>query len=98
MSHRLEPLLNPRSICFIGASNSAGRIGGMPLSLIVKYGYEGTVYPVNPKYDEVFGLKCYPDVESLPEAPELAVLAIGAQDVVAMLKRCHLKGVPAAVV
>lgn len=98
MNHRLEPLLNPGSICFIGASNSAGRIGGLPLSLIVKYGYAGKVYPINPKYEEVFGLKCYPDVESLPEAPELAVLAIGAEDVVAMLRRCHAKGVRAAIV
>lgn len=98
MTHRLEPLLNPKSICFIGASNSAGRIGGLPLSLIVKYGYDGTVYPVNPKYDEVFGLKCYPAVESLPQVPELAVLAIAAPDVLAMLKRCHAKGIPAAVV
>ena len=98
MSHRLEPLLNPASVCFIGASNSAGRIGGLPLSLIVKYGYAGTVYPINPKYEEVFGLKCYPDVESLPEPPQLAVLAIGAKDVLPMLKRCHAKGIPAAVV
>lgn len=98
MKHRLEPLLNPASICFIGASNSAGRIGGLPLSLIVKYGYGGKVYPVNPKYDEVFGLKCFPDVESLPEAPELAVLAIGAREVLPMLERCHARGVPAAVV
>lgn len=98
MNHRLEPLLNPASICFIGASNSAGRIGGLPLSLIVKYGYRGKVYPVNPKYEEVFGLKCYPDLESLPESPQLAVLAIGAKDVLAMLKRCHAKGIPAAIV
>lgn len=98
MSHRLDSLLNPESICFIGASNSAGRIGGLPLSLIVKYGYSGRVYPVNPKYEEVFGLPCYPDVESLPEAPQLVVLAIAAGDVTAMLRRCHEKGAPAAIV
>lgn len=98
MSHRLKPLLEPRSITLIGASKDAGRIGGMPLDLLRHFGYEGAVYPVNPKYDEVFGFKCYPDIESLPEAPDLAVLAIAAGDVTAMLRRCHDKGIPAAIV
>ncbi|MFA7668991.1 MAG: acetate--CoA ligase family protein [Burkholderiaceae bacterium] len=98
MTRRLDPLLDPQSICFIGASSSAGRIGGLPLSLIVKYGYSGGVYPVNPKYDEVFGLKCYPDVESVPAVPDLAVLAIAAGEVTAMLARCHAKGIRAAIV
>jgi len=64
----------------------------------LRFGYEGAVYPVNPKYDEVFGFKCYPDIESLPEAPDLAVLAIAAGDVTAMLRRCHDKGIPTAIV
>lgn len=98
MSHRLTPLLEPRSITLIGASKDAGRIGGMPLDLLRHFSYEGAVYPVNPKYAEVFGFKCYPDIESLPEAPDLAVLAIAAGDVTAMLRRCHEKGILAAIV
>jgi acyl-CoA synthetase (NDP forming) len=98
VTHRLDPLLQPRSIAMIGASNNAGRIGGMPLDLLRHFGYTGQVYPVNPKYEEVFGYRCYPDIESLPQAPDLAVLAIGAEDVTAMLERCHAKGVPAAMV
>ncbi|NYT85178.1 acetate--CoA ligase family protein [Pollutimonas harenae] len=98
MNHRLEPLLNPQSISFIGASARADRIGGMPIDLLTRYGYDGDIYPVNPKYQEVFGLKCYADIESLPKAPDLAVLAIGAKDVTPMLERCHAKGVRAAIV
>lgn len=98
MSHRLEPLLNPQSIAFIGASSRADRIGGMPIDLLQRYGYRGSVYPVNPKYQEVFGYPCHADIESVPEAPELAVLAIAARDVVAMLRRCHARGVKAAIV
>ncbi|MDO9165829.1 MAG: acetate--CoA ligase family protein [Rhodoferax sp.] len=98
MRHKLDPLLQPRSIAMVGASNQAGRIGGMPLDLLRHFGYAGTVYPVNPKYQEVFGYTCYPDIESLPEAPDLVVLAIGADDVTAMLERCHVKGIPAAIV
>ncbi len=98
MSHRLDPLLQPRSIAMIGASNNPGRIGGMPLDLLRHFHYAGEVYPINPKYEEVFGYRCYPDVEALPQAPDLAVLAIAAEDVTGMLERCHAKGIRAAIV
>ena len=98
MSHRLDPLLQPRSIAMIGASNNPGRIGGMPLDLLRHFHYAGEVYPINPKYEEVFGYRCYPDVEALPSAPDLVVLAIAAEDVTDMLERCHAKGIRAAIV
>lgn len=98
MNHRLDPLLQPRSIAMIGASNNPGRIGGMPLDLLRQFNYAGQVYPINPKYEEVFGYRCYPDVEALPSAPDLVVLAIGAEDVTNMLERCHAKGIRAAIV
>lgn len=98
MAHRLDPLLQPRSIALIGASANAARIGGMPLDLMRHFGFEGAVYPVNPKYDEVFGWPCWPDIESLPEAPDLAVLAIAADEVTPMLRRIHAKGTRAVIV
>jgi len=97
-AHRLDPLLRPASIALIGASTNPGRIGGMPLDLLRHFGYEGQVYPVNPKYEEVFGWRCWPDIESLPAAPDLVVLAIAAEDMTAMLERCHAKGARAAIV
>ena len=97
-THRLEPLLNPGSIAIVGASNNAARIGGMPIAHLTKFGYQGQVYPINPKYSEVFGLRCWPDIEALPVAPDLVVLAIAAQDVLPMLRRCAAKGVRAVVV
>ncbi|MFD4839212.1 acetate--CoA ligase family protein [Achromobacter sp. NPDC058515] len=98
MTPQLDPLLNPRSIAMIGASANAGRIGGMPLELLTRFGYAGGIYPVNPKYQEVFGLRCWPDIESVPESVDLAVLAIAAAEVTPMLRRCHAKGVRAAIV
>lgn len=98
MTHRLDPLLAPRSIALVGASGNAGRIGGMPLDLLRHFGYQGAVYPVNPKYEEVFGYRCWPDVESLPQAPDLVVLAIAAEEVTAILERCHARGIRAAIV
>lgn len=98
MRAALDCLLNPGSIAMIGASANAGRIGGMPLELLTRFGYAGGIYPVNPKYQEVFGKRCWPDIESVPEPVDLAVLAIAAADVTPMLRRCHAKGVRAAIV
>ena len=98
MTSRLDPLLNPRSIAMIGASANPGRIGGMPLELLTRFGFSGGIYPVNPKYQEVFGLRCWPDIEAVPEPVDLAVLAIAAADVTPMLRRCHARGIPAAIV
>src|SRR5690606_10917681 len=89
MRPALDCLLDPHSIAMIGASANAGRIGGMPLELLTRFGYAGGIYPVNPKYQEVFGKRCWPDIESVPEPVDLAVLAIAAADVTPMLRRCH---------
>ncbi|MDP9915854.1 acyl-CoA synthetase (NDP forming) [Variovorax boronicumulans] len=96
--HRLEPLLNPASIAVVGASGNAARIGGMPLAHLTKFGYRGAIYPINPKYEEVFGLRCWPDLEALPAAPDLVVLALAAAEVTPMLKRCQARGVRAVIV
>ena len=96
--HRLTPLLNPTSIAVVGASNNAARIGGMPLAHLTKFGYQGAIFPINPKYAEVFGLRCWPDLEALPVAPDLVVLALAASEVTAMLRRCAAKGVRAVIV
>lgn len=98
MAHRLTPLLNPASIAIVGATTDPGRIGGMPLEHLTRFGYKGGIFPVNPKYTEVFGLKCWPDIESVPAPVDLVVLAIAAADVLPMLKRCHAKGARAVIV
>lgn len=96
--HRLEPLLNPASIAVVGASGNAARIGGMPLAHLTTFGYRGAIYPINPKYEEVFGLRCWPDLEALPAAPDLVVLALAAAEVTPMLRRCQARGVRAVIV
>ncbi|MFC7518138.1 acetate--CoA ligase family protein [Herbaspirillum sp. GCM10030257] len=94
----MDLLLNPRSIAFVGASAEPSRLGGIAIDHLVKFGFEGKVYPVNPKYTEMHGLQCYPDIESLPEIPDLAVLAIGAEMVFPTLVKCHEKGIRAAII
>ena len=70
----------------------------MPLELLTRYGYAGAIYPVNPKYSSAFGLKCWPDIESVPQPVDLAVLAIGAPEVLPMLRRCRDRGARSAIV
>ncbi|MEW6256488.1 MAG: acetate--CoA ligase family protein [Pseudomonadota bacterium] len=95
---RLSPLIAPRSIAILGASADPGRVGGMPLQLLIQHGFQGEIYPINPKYSEISGLTCYPDVESLPGPVDLLAMAVAAKDVVPQLRRAAAKGVRSAVV
>ena len=70
----LERLFNPRSIAIVGASSALGTISGQPLNILVKRAFPGPLYPVNPKYAELLGRRCYPSVASLPETPDLALV------------------------
>ena len=90
--HRLTPLLAPRSIAVLGASADLGRIGGVPVKCLQEWGFAGPIRPVNPRYREVAGLPCVPDVESLPEPVDLAIVAVGAELVVEQLRRAHAAG------
>lgn len=97
-AHRLEGLLNPRSIAVVGAACETRRIGGIAIDSLLRHGFKGAIYPVNPRYEEVQGLRCYPHVGSLPEVPDVAVLALGAAQVMPTLERCHAKGIRHAVI
>ncbi|MDO8944733.1 MAG: CoA-binding protein, partial [Desulfobacterales bacterium] len=70
----------------------------MPLELLQYFKFAGEVFPVNPKYAEIFGNRCYPDIEAVPKAADLVVLAIAAPEVTSMLRRCHARGIPSAIV
>ena len=90
----LERLFSPQSIALIGASQDLATISGQPLSHLVTHGYQGKLYPVNPRYSEILGHKCYPSLADLPEAPDLALILINASRVADMLEQCGEKGVP----
>ncbi|KMS52037.1 hypothetical protein V474_03010 [Novosphingobium barchaimii LL02] len=93
----LEALLKPRSIAIIGASDNKARIGGVPLELLVRAGFD-RVHAVNPKNETVQGRPAYKDIESVPEAVDLAILAVSAEATLGQLERCHALGIPAALV
>jgi acyl-CoA synthetase (NDP forming) len=94
----LSSLLDPKSIVIIGASNNFERTGGIPVKTLLGVGYTPeTLLLVNPRYSEIAGHPCYPDVASLPFVPELAVVAVRASETLPTLKSVHEKGTRAAV-
>ena len=90
--------LNPRGVAIVGASNDLTRIGGQPIKLLTEYGYQGQVYPVNPKYDEIKGLKCYPDLASVPQPCDMALVALSSKHVPGVIEQCGKAGIPYALV
>lgn len=91
-------LISPRSIAVIGASADFGKINGRPLKHLLDKGYAGRILPVNPKYRQIGGLPCHPDIESLPEAADLAIVAVPAADVLAAVEALGRRGIRAAVI
>ncbi|MDP1817552.1 MAG: CoA-binding protein, partial [Leadbetterella sp.] len=98
MAKDLRSLFSPKSLTIIGASKSPEKVGAIALKNIIDSGYKGTVYPVNPKETEISGLKCYPNVSSLPEVPDLAVIAIPSVVAVGVLEEVGKKGIKNAVI
>lgn len=92
----LSRLFNPRSIAVIGASQDLGRIGGLPIRFLKESGYQGAIYPVNPKYDEIAGLPCYSSLTDIPEFVDLALISVPRKRVEDTFEQCGRKKVPFA--
>jgi acetate---CoA ligase (ADP-forming) len=91
-------LLEPRSIAVVGVSDEAGRPGSQAVRALVKNGYQGKIYPVNPKYAEFDGLKCYGSVSDIDAPIDLVVIGVPAKGVIPVLKACAEKSVTYVVV
>jgi acetyltransferase len=74
----LSSLLSPRSIAIVGASDDPARPGHETLKALTTLGYQGEVYPINPKYSELLGRPCYPSLDALPGPVDLVVVAVPA--------------------
>ncbi len=94
----LTPIFKPKSVAVIGASTAPGKLGHDILANLKNGGFPGALYPINPKADEILGLKVYKGIVDTPAAPDLAVVVIPARIVAATLKQCAEKGVKAAIV
>ncbi len=93
----LKALLAPRSVAVVGASGDVTKWGGSVLQNIIDGGYRGTIYPVNPKGGVFFGMQSHTSIDVLPETPDMALLAVGGQQVAPMLHECVRKRIAAAI-
>ncbi|MDX1660755.1 MAG: GNAT family N-acetyltransferase [Gemmatimonadota bacterium] len=94
----LRPLFFPRSVAVIGASRDPSSVGHRILQGLVTSGFQGTVFPVNPKADQVLSIKAYPSIEAIGEAVDLAVVAVPASVVPDVIDECGEVGVRGLVV
>ncbi|HUW19720.1 MAG TPA: acetate--CoA ligase family protein [Sedimentisphaerales bacterium] len=94
----LESFFNPKSVAVVGASRQKGKVGHEILTNIIKAGYGGKVFPVNPQADVIEGLKCYPELESIGQAPALVIIVVPAKAVPPVMQQCARVGVRAAII
>ncbi len=94
----VEYILRPRTVAVVGASRRRGTIGGELLHNLLAHGFTGAVYPVNPSVHAVQGVRAWPSLEAIPDAIDLAVLAVPANQVLAEVQACADKGVKGIVV
>jgi acetate---CoA ligase (ADP-forming) len=97
-SSSVERLLAPKSIAIVGASEDRAKPGGRLLHYLLKHGYTGRLFPVNPRADEIMGHRSYPSVADLPETPDLACIVTPAPTVPGIVAECGERGVPSAIV
>jgi acetate---CoA ligase (ADP-forming) len=74
----LDSLIRPKSIAVIGASGTPTKIGGVPIAHLLRYGYRGEIYPINPQYETIQDLRAYPNVKAVGKEIDLAIVAVPA--------------------
>lgn len=94
----IERLLNPRSIAIVGASGDPEKLTGRPIGYLQKFGFRGAIFPVNPRLPAIPGLTCYPDVRSLPTAPDVGLVLVGPERAEEAVRALAERGTAAAIV
>lgn len=97
MMTSLSRLINPSSIALIGASPDPGKLAARPLHYLKRYGYQGRIYPVNPKHAQIDGVSCVHSVSALPRDIDLALILLPAAGVADALEQCAERGVASAI-
>jgi acetate---CoA ligase (ADP-forming) len=98
MPHPLDTFFSPASIALIGASRDLEKIPGRLLSMLRKNEFPGKIYPINPNYGDIDGLKCYPSIAAVGQPIDLAIVIIPARAVLGALEQCAAVGVKNAVI
>jgi acetyltransferase len=96
--HNLEKIFRPAAVAVIGASEKQGSIGWALMQNIIKGGYKGEIYPVNPRYTELFGFRCHESLSALERAVDLAVIATPIASVPGVVQECANGSIGGAVI
>lgn len=96
--HALAHLFEPHGVAIVGASADLSRIGGQPVRALHRFGFRGGVYPVNPKYPEIDGLRCYASVADIADSCDLALIAVPADASIAAVRACGAAGIKFCIV
>lgn len=97
-SNVISRLVRPRSVAVIGASADPAKTAGRPVSYLTRHGFDGAIYPVNPKVETIDGLRCYADIASLPEVPDVGIVLLGAERAHLAVRELAQRGTGAAIV
>ena len=93
----MDRIMNPRAVAVIGASEGEGKIGNSVMKNIINGGYEGELYPINPKADEILGRRAYKSVMDVPGVIDVAVFAVPARFCAGAMEEVGRKGIPGAI-
>ena len=93
----MKRIMEPSAVAVIGASAEDGKIGNSVMRNLIDGGYEGELYPVHPKADQILGHQCYPSIVDIPGNVDIAIFCIPAQFVAGVIAECGQKQVPGAI-
>ncbi len=96
--HSLENIFNPQRIALIGVTANPKSVGGKVLSNLVGSGFRGVVFPVNPDFEAVMGIPCFPELAKLPRRVDVGVICAPAVQVPALVRACGEAGIPGVVI
>ena len=94
----MHRMLNPASVAVIGASEDRSKFGGRLIYNLLHHGFKGTVYPINPKREIIFGHKAYPEIPHVPSPPDVAAVAVPVHGLLECIRGCVQAGVKIAIV
>jgi acetyltransferase len=94
----ITPIFAPKSIAVVGATEREQSVGRTVMDNLIKGGFPGKIFPVNPTKDTILGMKAYPSVTALPEPPDLAVIITPPKTIPGIIRECAQTGVPGAII
>lgn len=95
---RLRRAFAPRRIAIVGATEDRNKVGGRPLHYLQRFGFQGAVYPINPKRATVQGVAAFASLDAVPEVPDVAIVAVGQDAVPGVIAQCGALSIGAAIV